>query len=174
MQHAGWFQIASYKKNQGLKVRRLTILGLIFLFGTGIYTMMIHQLVTAPADWTIVTPFFPSPFQTITLLPAVKMSLPLILAGLGIWVAWRSVNMPVFADFLIATEAEINKVSWTPRAQLVKDTIVVLIVTFIITLFLFLVDVFWFWILSRELINVLPSDAEQQNNKQVDIGKLEY
>ena len=33
-------------------------------------------------------------------------------------------------DFLIATEAEMNKVSWTTRKRLVKDTIVVLVTVF--------------------------------------------
>jgi preprotein translocase SecE subunit len=174
MQDGGWFQATPYKKTQGLRVRRLTILGLLFLFGTGIYTMMIHQLVTAPKDWVMVTPFLPDPFTTITLLADVRFSVPLVLGALGTWVAYRAVNMPSFADFLIATEAEINKVSWTARAQLIKDTIVVLIVTFIITLFLLVVDLFWMWILSRELINVLPSDADKQSNKPADIGKLDY
>ncbi len=33
----------------------------------------------------------------------------------ALWLAWRVVNVPSFADFLIATEAELNKVSWTTR-----------------------------------------------------------
>ena len=136
--------------------------------------MMIHQLRHRPSRLDYRYTLFPQPVSNDYAVAgredefAADSGGAWNLGGLAIG------DMPVFADFLIATEAEINKVSWTPRAQLVKDTIVVLIVTFIITLFLFLVDVFWFWILSRELINVLPSDAEQQNNKQVDIGKLEY
>jgi preprotein translocase SecE subunit len=85
------------------------------------------------------------------------------------------VNYPVFADFLIATEAEINKVSWTPRARLIQDTIVVLASVVIITLFLFVVDVFWGWILSRQVVGILPSDEEQaktlNNTRQINTSE---
>src|SRR5262249_36671925 len=50
-------------------------------------------------------------FRTLTLLPAVQFTVPLLLLAGAIWAAWRVVNMPTFADFLIATEAELNKVS---------------------------------------------------------------
>jgi preprotein translocase SecE subunit len=79
----------------------------------------------------------------------------LLLIALSLWVAYRLVNHPTFADFLIATEAEMNKVSWTPRRRLIQDTIVVLTTVLILTLFLFVVDVFWGWLLSRSFIGVL-------------------
>ena len=51
-----------------------------------------------------------------------------------LWRAWRGmVNFPAFADFLIATEAEMNKVSWTTRKRLVQDTIVVLTTVVLMT-----------------------------------------
>ena len=52
--------------------------------------------------------------------------MPILLIGGTIWLGWRLVNYPPFADFLIATEAEMNKVSWTTRKRLVQDTIIVL------------------------------------------------
>ena len=58
--------------------------------------------------------------------------MPLLLLALSLWLAWRMVNLPPFADFLIATEAELNKVSWTTQQRLVQDTIVVLITTFLL------------------------------------------
>jgi preprotein translocase SecE subunit len=160
LESAGWFDVGQYKKNQGLRVRRLTILGLIILLGSGVYTMLHNNLLPA-GDWKIAMPFS----QPLMLLPDARLSVPLILGAAIIWLSWRVVNYPMFADFLIATEAEINKVSWTPRARLIQDTIVVLITVFIITLFLFLIDIFWGWLLSRELVNVLPSDAETQGSK---------
>src|SRR5207248_2889718 len=54
-------------------------------------------------------------YRTITLLPSVQFTVPLLLLAAGMWLAWRVVNLPMFADFLIATEAELNKVSWTTR-----------------------------------------------------------
>ena len=65
------------------------------------------------------------------------------------------VNVPSFADFLIATEAELNKVSWTTRRRLIQDTIVVLVTVVLFTLFLFVVDVAWGQILSLKAIGVL-------------------
>ena len=44
-----------------------------------------------------------------------------VLASLGLWVAFRLVNMPAFADFLIAVEAEMNKVSWPTRGELFRS-----------------------------------------------------
>ena len=75
--------------------------------------------------------------------------------------AWRAVNMPVFADFLVATEAEMNKVSWSSRRRLAQDTIVVLVTCLILTAFLLLVDLFWGWLLSRSFIGVLPPRSAQ-------------
>ena len=43
-----------------------------------------------------------------------------LLLLLGLWIGYRLVNMPQFADFLIAVEAEMNKVSW-PSARRVDS-----------------------------------------------------
>jgi hypothetical protein len=32
----------------------------------------------------------------------------------------------------------------------------------LLTLFLFIVDMFWGFVLSRELVNILPTEAEQE------------
>lgn len=54
-------------------------------------------------------------YQSFILLPGVQFSGPILLIILALWVSWKVVNIPVFADFLIATEAEMNKVSWTTK-----------------------------------------------------------
>ena len=53
----------------------------------------------------------------------------LAVVGLG----WRIalVNLPSFADFLIAVEAEMNKVSWPTRSELFRASLVVLIMIFV-------------------------------------------
>jgi len=104
----------------------------------------------------------PSASRTLTLLPQVRFALPLLLGGLGLWLAWRLVNFPAFADFLIATEAELNKVSWTTRKRLIQDTIVVLATVFLLTVFLFAVDILWGRLLSWKPIGVLKIDTTQQ------------
>ncbi len=103
------------------------------------------------------------------LLYRVHFTLPLILALLLVWGSWRLVNWPTFADFLIATEAEMNKVSWTTRRRLVQDTIVVLVAVGLLTVFLFVVDIFWVKILNHPWIYVLqvnpPEEARKQQEK---------
>jgi preprotein translocase SecE subunit len=97
----------------------------------------------------------------LTLLPALQYTLPLLLIALALWGAWRIVNYPGFADFLIATEAELNKVSWTTRPRLIQDTIVVLVTTLLLALFLFLMDQTWRIVLSWKPIGVLQIDNEK-------------
>jgi len=82
-------------------------------------------------------------YFTLTLLPAAQYTLPALLGLLTVWFAWRVVNFPGFADFLIATEAELNKVSWVTRRQLFQDTVVVLVTVVLMTVFLLLADLGW-------------------------------
>jgi preprotein translocase SecE subunit len=167
MEEGGWFSASSYKKTQGLKVRRFTILGILVLLGSGILTLIQTGRLAAGETWTL---SFPHDVGTLTLLPDMGLTLPLILGALALWVAYRAVNYPPFADFLIATEAEMNKVSWTPRKRLLQDTVVVLVTVGLLTLFLFVVDMFWGWFLSRPFIGVLPSPQYQY---VVSIEKIE-
>lgn len=225
MDQGGWFDTHSHKKTQGLRVRRLTILGILLIAGSGIWTLMNHnylptssmvrlpEIVTKTVtdengfnrdvrsvelkpeqpnrmgDWVVggtqLEPVDVDPKASeldkefarmdnrarprveggVTLLPDLQFTVPLLMIAATLWLAWRAVNYPTFADFLIATEAEINKVSWTTRRALIRDTIVVLVSLVLVTLFLFVVDVFWGWLLSREMIAVLPTEAEQQAAK---------
>lgn len=170
LDNAGWFDAKPYKRNQGVRVRRFTMLGIFLVFGSGIYTM-IHNHVISSENWVVSIPFA---HANITLLPNIKMMVPIVLSLLTIWFAWRVVNFPTFADFLIATEAEINKVSWTPRPKLLRDTVVVLTTVLLITLFLFVVDIFWGFALSRSWIGVLPSDDEQIQRTSQQVNPNEW
>jgi preprotein translocase SecE subunit len=80
----------------------------------------------------------------------------------GIWLAWRIVNVPAFADFLIATEAEMNKVSWTTQRRLVQDTLVVLVTVVLMAFYLFGMDVMWKSVLSWPPIGVLKISSDEQ------------
>jgi preprotein translocase subunit SecE len=51
--------------------------------------------------------------------------------------------MPRFADFLIAVEAEMNKVSWPSRAELFRSVVVVLVSIIGLAIVLYLYDVLW-------------------------------
>jgi preprotein translocase SecE subunit len=93
------------------------------------------------------------------LVPVANLTLPLLICLLTVWVAWRAVNVPTFGDFLIATEAEMNKVSWTSRKRLIQDTIVVIVCLALLTAFLLVIDLFWGWLLSLKFIGVLPEKS---------------
>jgi len=183
----GLFSINSYKSAQGQKVRRLTIIGLLLILGSGVWTLMTHNWLPANTmikaangdgeissrmgDWVVGATEVTGPLHReggFTILPDLAFTVPMVLIAASIWFAWRVVNFPGFADFLIATEAEINKVSWTPRKALIRDTLVVLSSLILITVFLFLIDIFWGWLLSRELVGVLPTAAEKPAVKQTE------
>jgi len=68
---------------------------------------------------------------------------PLALLVVGFWAGYRLVNYPKFADFLIAVEAEMNKVSWPSRAELVRSSMVVIFVIFFLAIVLFGFDMLW-------------------------------
>jgi len=105
-------------------------------------------------------------YAELTLMPSVQYTVPLLLIGLSLWVAWRLVNMPTFADFLIATEAELNKVSWPTHKRLVQDTIVVLIALLMMASYLFVVDQIWRVVLSWDPIGVLVFPREDSSRNQ--------
>jgi preprotein translocase SecE subunit len=166
VEEQGWFSARPYKRNQGQRVRRGTILGILVLAGCGIYSLLVHKtLVTVDQDWGLNIPFTHGP-QVLVLLPAVAITLPLVLSAATLWLAYRIVNFPAFADFLIATEAEVNKVSWTTRKRLVQDTIVVLVTVILLTVFLFFVDQIWAFLLTQvRVIQISPADAKQVSPK---------
>ena len=94
-----------------------------------------------------------------------QFTVPLVLLALSLWLAWRIVNMPTFADFLIATEAELNKVSWTTQKRLVQDTIVVLVTVVLMAVFLFSMDWTWKVVLSWKPIGVLHIPKDQSDTE---------
>lgn len=61
----------------------------------------------------------------------------------GIWIAFRAINYPVFADFLIDVESEMAKVTWPSWAELQRATVVVLGTMFIFSALLFGYDIAW-------------------------------
>lgn len=106
-------------------------------------------------------------YYTLTLLPTVQYTLPALLALITLWFAWRIVNQPTFADFLIATEAELNKVSWVTRRQLYQDTIVVLVTVVLMTIFLLLADIGWSQFLKG--IGVLHSGSSGRTQAEQEL-----
>ncbi len=111
------------KPNQGKQARLWTAIGLGVLVLAGLYQLYVYYL----ADLT----------------PAVRYSIPTAIGLVFGWLIFRIVQYPPFVDFLIATEAEMNKVSWTTRDDLYRATVVVLATVLIMAVFLFGVDLVW-------------------------------
>jgi preprotein translocase subunit SecE len=122
-----------YKPLQGWNARLYTAIGLGLVVVLGIY-----QVYKALQD--------SAPLGTRLGVPAA------LLAVLG-WLIFRIVQYPPFVEFLIATEAEMNKVSWTSRADLKRATSVVLVTVALMSLYLFGVD--WVWSNLLQFLGVL-------------------
>ncbi len=78
----------------------------------------------------------------------IAYGVPVLLGALCALVIWRLINWPRFADFLIATEAEMTKVSWSTQSELKRATAVVIVTLFLFAGFLFAVDLIWRWALE--------------------------
>jgi len=78
--------------------------------------------------------------DTISTAVVAKYVLPMIALGIGAWAAFRVVNIPRFAEFLISVENEMGKVSWPSRGELFRASLVVLVVIFLLTTILFTYD----------------------------------
>jgi preprotein translocase SecE subunit len=89
---------------------------------------------------------------------ALAYGLPGLLLIAGLWVSYRIVNVPSAADFLIAVEAEMNKVSWPNRSELFRASVVVLFTIFFLAAVLFGFDSFWRWFF--DVLKLFPQAAQ--------------
>ncbi|MBX9622884.1 MAG: preprotein translocase subunit SecE [Gemmataceae bacterium] len=176
LEEQGWFHAAPYKRALGRQVRRLTLLGILLVGATGVYALINQGQI--PEEWTLALPFTQADgapegtHRVATVIPNARLVVPAVLLAAAVWVAYRAVNLPAFAEFLIATEAEMNKVSWSSRRRLFQDTVVVLVTTILMALFLLAVDLFWGWLLSLPVVGVLPGKTPgAEGNKPVQEAK---
>jgi len=63
-----------------------------------------------------------------------------VVAVLGLITFWL-VNRPKSADFLISTEGEMKKVSWSSKKEIIGSTKVVIVTTLLMAGLLFAVDI---------------------------------
>lgn len=114
------FQVGIYKRSQGRFTRQLTCLAIWIGF--------------ALAAWRT---------YDVTMSSTWRYTVPTILLAIGLWGGFRLVNYPQFADFLIAVEAEMNKVSWPSLPELSRSAIVVIFVIFALSMILYAFDAIW-------------------------------
>src|SRR5262245_19973254 len=115
-----------YKRNQGRLMRSLTVAGIGLFVLWGLKSLS-DQLVAASEPLSI------------------AYGIPLLVLAVAGWLLFRLYNWPRFVDFLIATEAEMGKVSWSSKEELKRATVVVLLTLFLLGAFLFSVDLVWSW-----------------------------
>jgi preprotein translocase subunit SecE len=106
-----------YKRSQGRIVRQVTFAALAIIIALGCWALSFAM-------------------QEVD-NPAVRYSVPLAILAVGLWASFRLVQMPQFADFLISVEAEMNKVAWPKRRELINASIVVILVIFLLAGLLF-------------------------------------
>jgi len=124
----GWlFTGGLYKKTQGRVARQLTFAAIFVTVLIGCWRLSVLMMDVQSSG--------------------IRYGLPLVLAAAGGWFAFRAVSMAKFADFLIGVEAEMAKVSWPTRPELVRSSAVVMIVIFGLAAVLALYDLFWNWFL---------------------------
>src|SRR4029078_697742 len=92
----GWFSAFAYKKTQGQRVRKWTMIGLLIIGGSGVYAI-VHQSMLPVGDWSPRIPFLD---VRVPVLPVVHVTVPILVIVLTLWLSWRAGNGPPFADFL--------------------------------------------------------------------------
>lgn len=120
-------QVGLYKRSQGRITRQVTFAALALGTAVGLYRL--HVMIAA-SGW-------------VNSFGGIQYWLPGVLLALGLWIAYRLVNYPDFADFLIAVEAEMAKVSWPSRGELVRASIVVLVLLIVLAFVLWGFDLLW-------------------------------
>jgi preprotein translocase subunit SecE len=123
-----------YKQKQGRIVRQLTCLAIWLSCWLGGW-----QLYEAMGAWG--TPGSAS--QNLNFWQTWRFWVPVSLVALGMWFGYRLVNWPRFADFLIAVEAEMSKVSWPTKTELYRASMVVIFTMAFLAILLFCYDAFW-------------------------------
>ncbi len=116
------FQVGIYKRSQGRITRQVTFASVVLVIALGL--VRLSQQMTGKG-------------------PEFQYALPGILLLASAWITYRLVNFPAVADFLIAVEAEMNKVSWPTRMELFRASTVVLILIFFLAGILLCFDLVW-------------------------------
>jgi len=81
-----------------------------------------------------------------TLKTWLQAGIPALLFFLLAWLVLKLVNSPRCADFMIATEGEMKKVSWSSRKEIMSSTLVVIITVAVMALLLMFVDLGFSWL----------------------------
>ena len=121
-----WSELAStglYKRSQGRLARRLSGIAIAAIAILGAWSFQVTFAAEATAS--------------------VRYGIPGAVAILGCWVAFRVIHHEKFAEFLIATETEVEKVHWPDRQHVQRASVVVIVTMLAMGGMLFLFDFIW-------------------------------
>jgi preprotein translocase subunit SecE len=136
-----WSELLSfsvYKRSQGRVTRQVTF--------------AVVALTCAVAAWRLsqLLPLWFAPSGSTSAgqdLGVVRFLVPGIVLAVGAWFAFRAVNVPRFADFLIAVESEMAKVSWPTTDEVIRSSVVIIFLMFALAGILAAYDLFWWFVL---------------------------
>ncbi len=123
------FQI--YKRGQGKYTRTITFLAGVLIAG-------------------IIAQYVGSAMTNVVVSEYVRYGVPIGIVAAGVLLVFWIVNRAGSADFMIATEGEMKKVSWSSKREIIGGTKVVIATTLILAMLLWAVDLaygfFFSWI----------------------------
>jgi preprotein translocase subunit SecE len=130
------FHVGIYKRSQGRITRQVTLAALALAVALGFWRF--SQVLNDWQQWDKV----------------IGQAIAVVLTLASWWASYRLINVPRVADFLIAVEAEMNKVSWPTRGELFRASVVVLVTIFALAVVLFGFDFVWNWFF-RDVARIL-------------------
>ena len=121
----------------------------IYKPGQGYYTRMLSaigagMLVLAGAAWLYLK-VVPRYFVSSDNLLYIQASFAVGLIGVMAVAIYFALNRPRVVDFMIAVEAEMKKVNWPSRKEVIGSTWVVILGTLLIAALLFVINLFFGW-----------------------------
>ena len=136
-----------YKRNQGRVTRQVTFAAMAVIVGVGVWRLSeLLAVVYGGADSSLA-----ALSGSAADLGVVRFLVPGVLLAVGVWLCFRAVNVPRFADFLIAVEAEVAKVSWPTGEEVFRSSIVIIFLIFALAGILAGYDLFWRFLLHYVL-----------------------
>ena len=126
-------QLGVYKRNQGRVARQVTCAAIWVAIAA--LAWRLNALWLGEPEWK-------------------QFGVPVLVLVIGCWLGYRLVNVSSFADFLIAVEGEMAKVSWPSRPELIRSSIVVIVTIFLMAAVLYVYDNLWIYLLRSVGVGV--------------------
>lgn len=120
-----------YKKGQGFYTRMGTALG------AGILSLL--------GCWSLYSKLEGLSFESSQTQAWVQAGIPALVLLILAIVVYKILNAPKLADFMIATEGEMKKVSWSTKKEIITSTKVVIVTVITMSIMLAGVDFCFMW-----------------------------